>query len=122
MTMTNPTCPYCGGEMIARGNEVCEAYWYICPECDAETSIERSPKAALKTALRRASPWHSVKDGLPYNGTLCVVHGHTRYGAGVYDITLYTRAGWTFSRMSYFEVEHWMAVPDAPREGSHENA
>lgn len=115
--MSKVTCPYCGGEMIAIGNEVYEAYWYICPECDAETSIEWSPKDALKTALRRASPWHSVKDGLPGYSELCFVHGHNERGADCYDIAIKNKFAWDFVSAHSFEVEHWMLVPDAPKEG-----
>lgn len=112
-----PTCPYCGGKMgIAKRNSV---FWYVCGEDGAESPPEYDRADALDMALHRASPWHSVKDGLPDSGTVCVVHGHNKRGVDCYDIAIKGKMGWEFGSLTSVEVEHWMAVPDAPKEVEH---
>lgn len=115
MGNTTPTCPYCGAEM--------ELYsynggisWMYCMECHALSPDGDGEADALAKALHRASPWHSVKDGLPDSGTICVVHGHNKNGVGCYNLARYAKSGWYFGGLSGFEVEHWMDVPDAPKE------
>lgn len=112
-----PTCPYCGAEMTLTGGEW--DYVYICPDCIATSPQARTQKIALEKALRRASPWHSVKDGLPEHGKVCVVYGHSGYGADWYDIARKTRDGWEFYGMHRFEIGRWMELPDAPKEVEH---
>ena len=106
-----PTCPYCGAEM-----RMCRipgtVYWMSCATCqEADTEQE-----AMDKAMRRESPWHSVEDGLPEHGTVCVVHGHNKRGVDCYDISMRGKTGWEFGALCTFEVERWMAVPDAPKE------
>lgn len=110
--MSNPTCPYCGNDMSMWCNRTLK--WYECTACGAVAPADTSEEEALEKALHHASPWHSVKDGLPENGTIYVVHGHNRRGVGCCDLALKTKAGWEFGGISSFEVEHWMPVPDAP--------
>lgn len=112
-----PTCPYCGGEMQpARRNSI---FWHVCGEDGAESPCELTEREALEKAMHRTSPWRSIKDGLPDSGTVCVVHGHNRRGVECYDIAYRSKAGWEFGSLTSFEIEHWMAVPDAPKEGEH---
>lgn len=113
-----PTCPYCGGWMKINADGE-GLSWLYCVECNALSPEGETKEDALEKALRRASPWHSVKDGLPDSGTVCVLHERSWYGADWYDIARKTRDGWEFYGMHRFEVEHWMAVPDAPKEGEH---
>lgn len=111
-----PTCPYCGGEMELM--RYAQAYWYECLRagCRTHSPAAGSEEDALGKAMRRESPWHSVKDGLPDSGMICVVHGHNKRGVDCYDIAIKIKTGWEFGSLSGFKVEHWMAVPDAPKE------
>lgn len=118
-----PTCPYCGGEMELM--RYAQAYWYECLRagCRTHSPAAGSEEDALGKAMHNASLWANIGDEVPYNGTICVVHGHNKRGVDCYDIAIKIKAGWEFGSASGFEVEHWMAVPDAPEEGEcHENA
>lgn len=115
MRKTTPTCPYCGGwmRMNADGEGL---FWAYCVECNALSLEGKTKDDALNKALHRVSPWHSVKDGLPESGTINVVHGRNKRGVDCYDIAIKGKTGWEFGSMSAFAVEHWMPVPDAPKE------
>ena len=120
--MTEVTCPYCGSKM-----ELVEEYgwvWrshYSCPRCYATSPIWKNPvrqnaiDRAGELALHRASPWHSVKDGLPDSGTVCLVHGRNKRGVECYDLACKINTGWEFGSLSSFEVVHWMNMPEAPK-------
>lgn len=119
-----PICPYCGAgmELVEEFGWVWRTH-YSCPICYATSPIGKNPVRqdargrAAELALRRASPWHGVKGGLPDSGTACVVHGHNKRGVDCYDIAYRDKTGWEFGSLTSFEVEHWMSVPDAPKEG-----
>lgn len=111
MSETKPTCPYCGSEMAE--TDVGKCHWYVCMDCSATSPCGKDKKDALEKAQRRAPQWHSVKEGLPGSGTICVVHGHNKLGLDYYDSEA---ESWSFGTLSAFDVEHWMPVPDAPKE------
>lgn len=115
MSEIKPTCPYCGSEMRMYGDgKVC--WWMHCTECGALSAEAETEEEAVEKALHRASPWHSVKDGLPQDGTICVVHGYSEGGAEGYGIAPCTMTGWSGVGVTTFEVTHWMPVPDVPKE------
>lgn len=114
MSEIKPFCPYCGAEMklLHTGR----SWWYRCSACVTESPDGNDAKEALLKALHRASPWHSVKEGLPKDGTICVVHGYSEGGAEGYGIAPCTMTGWSGVGVTTFEVTHWMPVPDVPKE------
>lgn len=88
MRKTTPTCPYCGGETEARNK-----------------------------ALHRASPWHSVKDGLPDIGTMCVLQGSVEGGKYTgYILAHMGITGFEAFGLRDIEATHWMELPEAPEE------
>lgn len=115
MNKIKPTCPYCGGEMVMYDNSK-GLYWMHCLDCHALSPEGNTVSNTLEKAMHRASPWHSVKEGLPQDGTICVVHGHSEDGTEGYGIAPCTMTGWSGVGATTFEVTHWMPVPDATKE------
>ena len=46
-------CPFCGGEALLRDN-LSELWWFVCKQCDMETSGETTEAAAIAAWNRRA--------------------------------------------------------------------
>lgn len=69
----------------------------------------------MTSSITKSEPfkWVSVEDGLPKNGTWCIVC--MRHGKEVlWNKDLWADGEWTFTDM-YYTVTHWMSV-ELPKE------
>lgn len=115
MSKIKPTCPYCGTNM--RMYTDLRACWYRCSVCMTEAPDGIDAEEALLKALHRASPWHSVKDGLPDTDRDVLVARLDK--SGMSDIVVgYYNGKWVVY-MGATEVTHWMELPDPPKEDDH---
>lgn len=115
MRKTTPTCPYCGGE--TEDDHYKERYWFYCRNCAATSPVGEGRTEARNKALHRASPWHSVKDGLPDIGTMCVLQGSVEGGKYTgYILAHMGITGFEAFGLRDIEATHWMELPEAPEE------
>lgn len=115
MSKIKPTCPYCGTNM--RMYTDLRACWYRCSVCMTEAPDGIDAEEALLKALHRASPWHSVKDGLPDTDRDVLVACRSKSGA--YNIDKGYSNGERMVHRGHAEATHWMELPDPPKEDDH---
>lgn len=117
MSEIKPTCPYCGAKMDWLCCKSKRTWWYMCPNCEAESPVAYEEEDAIAAALHLVSHWHSVKDGLPDNDRDVLVACLSK--SGVYNIDKGYCSGERMVHRGHAEVTHWMELPDPPKEDDH---
>lgn len=93
------------------------------PEANGDNLLEVQVACGVKVGVENAmlavmgvpSPWVSVKDRLPENGSICLVCG-AKGGMRVARFRS-VRAEWTIvGTGKYFNATHWMPLPSPPTE------
>lgn len=109
----------------AHRTEYCEDADYDCIELGKARKWIKALKAKvaemeteIELILKRYEvlSWIGVEDALPQTGRICAVYGRGRDNRPRYDLAIMDKARtWEFGA-SAFEITHWMALPQPPKE------